>query len=125
MSLSSGDRLSLGLNPLGPGGELRRGVPVPIAHKAAATAAEDPLRQLHVLLDHPTGVAGLRRWEPSVAHRQLAIEPSSLVSELASELPPADIADSPSQVSTGEKVGDLEISMASLLWVLASWLETS
>jgi hypothetical protein len=42
-----------GLGMLGPGGEVRGSVAVPVYGKAAPVAAEDALDQPHLLLDRP------------------------------------------------------------------------
>jgi hypothetical protein len=91
---------------LGPGSEVRGGVAVAVEGQAAAVAAEDPLDQLHLLLDRAAPGAGLGGGEPTVADNQFSSEPCRLAAQLASQLTPGGVADSAGQTVVGHEVGD-------------------
>src|SRR4029453_16734836 len=101
-----------GMVALGPGGEIRGGVAVPVDGQSAGSAAEHPLRQPHRLLDQPTSRAGPGGWEPTVTDDQLRPEPGRLVADLAGKLGPAGIKDRAGQVFVAKEVGDGEVLQA-------------
>jgi hypothetical protein len=97
---------------LGPGGEVRGGVAVPVHHQAALVAAEDSLGQPDSLLEIPAARTSLGRWEPAVGDQHLPAPPHLLVAELAGELRPAGIGDGVCQVLVADEVGDGEVFQA-------------
>ena len=103
MSLRSGDGLSVGSPFVGTGFTIG----TTMVSAVPSRGIVDPAACLAVREDWARSAQAARK--PSVAHRKLTIEPFSLVGEPASELPPTDVADSPGQPPTGEKVGDLKV----------------
>jgi hypothetical protein len=101
-----------GMMLLGPGGEVRGGVAVPVHHQPATVAAKGPLGQPHSLLEGPAARTTLGRWEPAVGDQHLPAPPHLLVVELAGELRPAGIGDGAGQVLVADEVGDGEVFQA-------------
>jgi hypothetical protein len=98
-----------GVVALGPGGEVRGRIAVPVRRKTTTTTAKGSLCQSDGLAQRPALRAGLGGREPAVAGDQFGAQPGCLVAELAAKLSPGGITDCASETLVAREVGDGEV----------------
>jgi hypothetical protein len=99
----------LGVVALGPGGEVRGRIAVPVRRKTTTATAEGSLRQSDRLAQRPALRAGLGGCEPAIAGDQFGAQPRCLVAELAAKLRPGGITDCAGEMLVACEVGDGEV----------------